>query len=413
MIKRYQKTAISQYVIVLITLFGVLGVSLLSMQFMSRVPYEDHFAHPWAAGRFWLFEGLSPYDQEIVTFAENILEDSSFLGQLPENSRLTHPMVSLYLYLPFSLLDYNISRVLWVTLSALFLVLSIYFAFKLSGLRFHTIENLISGFLFFGWLPGIFGILTGQLSPMIIFILLLGIYLILREQDTAAGFLLALTFGVFFTSGLIMLFLLVWSFSVKRWSLISAYFSGIAALLVISFLLLPAWFLDWFAVILNVFEGGAWLQTPLFYLAETLPGIADFLIVFLHGIFIIYFLYQLITQLGKTGRVFTWKTMAILVLAYILHAQVEIHFLYFVLPAMLMVFRYWFERWGIFGRILSWAFIIALSLGPWLLLYPDIHFTSLPDLPSLEVVFPILVMLGMIWIRWWAVKIPRLSFESR
>jgi len=410
--KRYRRTAASQYLFVGLILAGVLAIAFLSAVALTRISFIDQFAIPWAAGRAWLLEGTNPYDEAIINVAAETLSDSQYIGVLPEQEALSIPITSLVFYLPFSLMPFAISRAIWVTVLAICSGLIGFLSIKLAG---WTLSNLeISGiiFLLIGWVPGIFSILTGELSPMIIFIILLGIYLLDKGQDTTAGFLLALTFGAVPTTIFILTLLMVWSISRRRWSIIVAYFSGVAFLLAVTLLMLPSWPLDLFRVNLASYDNWNWIKTPLSRLAATLPGIANPFSIFLHGVFLIYFIYLVITTWAKTGRIFTWKIFVLLVVAVLLNIQPSISHLYLILPAVFLVFRVWSERWGRSGRILSWILIFITAGSSWISFLPDIDFTQSPSMPFFIIGLPLLVLLGMIWIRWWALKIRKLPFEA-
>lgn len=412
MIKRYQRTSASQYITVGLILVIIIGFGLMSTIIMIRIPFEDHFAIPWAAGRSWLLGGTNPYDSAVSALAAETVSESGFLATLPEIDLLVNPVINLIFYLPFSLIPYTISRSIWITSLALCIGMIGYFALQLSGWKLSMIETISAILLTTLWFPGGFSILTGQLSPIIILLTLFGIYLIIREQDTLAGFLLALTFGSLPTTGLILIAVVVWSISRRRWSIISAFFSGFAFLLVVSLLMLPSWPMDWLRVILNTFSDFDWIQTPLMGLASLLPGIANSLSIFLHVAFIVYLLSLWITLLGKTGLVFIWKTFAVMVVAFLLHIQASIAHLFLLLPAMFIVFRFFSERWGLFGRILSWTLLMLLTTGSWFIVLPGGQFSQEATLPLFAFGLPVLILMGMIWVRWWAIKLSRLPFDG-
>jgi len=411
--KRYRRTSLSQYLYLALFLICLAGLCYLMSIIMQQVPFRDSFILPWSAGRLWLLDGINPYDDSVIEFAGETLNQSSFLGIFPEKETLIDPVINLLFYFPFSLLPYEISRVIWTTLLVLIVGLIGYFSIKLSGWQITLVEKIGVILISLLWLPGFDAVLKGKISLIIIFLIIFCIYLILREKDTQAGFILALTFGSLPTTGLIILLLIIWSISRRRWSILTAYFSGVAFLFTVTLLLLPSWFLDWLRVIVASFGSWDWIQTPLMDLATILPGIANYLSIFFHVIMAVYLLVLWITLLGKTGRVFTWKVLAMLVVAYLFHVKPSISHIYLMMPALFMVFRFWSERWRFFGRLSSWFLLIFLLAGTWLLAIPDIAFISYVSMPLLSVGLPVFVFVGMIWIRWWALQIPHLPFESR
>lgn len=411
--RRYQKTAFPQYLFVAIALILIVGFAFLSMFIMEQVVYEDQFILPWAAGRMWLMEGINPYDSEIRVFIEEILTEPGYLGRLPESTTLNMPAINLIFYLPFSLIPFKIARALWVTSLALCTLALGYFSLRLSGWRLsqYTIFIVLLSILL--WFPSAITILQGHLSPVVFLLVFSSIFLILKGQDTAAGLLLALTSGDFLSTVLIVILILLWSLSRRRWGIPIAFFAGVAFLIIISVILLPSWPLDWLRTFIQTFDRIDMLRTPLIFLANRLPGISQYLSIALHALLFIYLLTNWITLWGKTGRVFVWVTLMTLVVAYLLHVQASNAQIFLIVPALFMVFRFWADRWRLIGRILSWIVFALIIIGSWLLVYPDINFTQMPILPLINVVLPILVFIGMIWNRWWALKIPKFIFEDK
>lgn len=411
--KRYHRTVASQYLVVAVIIAFIVGFGLLNVFVMSRVNFTDHFAIPWAAGRSWLLEGETPYAPSIVDMANTAIEDSAYLAELPETQVLAQPILSLLFYLPFSLIPYTISRVIWVTILGICVGFTVFLGIRLSGWNLSEFGILGIIFIFIFWLPGAVAILKGQLSPIIIALTLAGIYLVINEQDTTAGFILALTFSSFTSSGLVLIILLIWSISKKRWSMLTSFFSGLIFIIMMSWLLLPSWFMDWASVMFNLYEGWEWINTPLMNLASLLPGISGFLLIFLHAAFTLYGITLLITILGKSGRAFSYKICAILIIVYLFNVQGLIVYLLYVVPALLMVFRFWDERWRLFGKLLSWGLLFLIGSGSWLLVLTYIDFTKPFDVPLLSTGFPLFVLIGLFWIRWWALRIPVLPYQTQ
>jgi hypothetical protein len=412
MMKRYRRTAASQYLVVIIIVFSIIGVGLLSAFVMSRVPFTDDFVLPWAAGRSWLLDGESPYAPSIVQQSASVIDETPFLASLPGTPVFREPLLSLAFYLPLSLMSYAAARVVWMTILAVCVGLVGYFAIQLSGWKGSPFEQFGAILLMVIWLPGASAVLAGQLAPIIIVLILAGVYLVINDQDTTAGLLLSLTFSVFPTSGLILIVLLIWGISMRRWSLLSGYFSGVIFLLVISWLVRPSWFTEWAAIMLDTYQGWGWVSTPLMNLAGLLPGIASPFSIFLHGAMIIYSIMLTITILGQSGRAFLYKMFIVFILAYLLHVQPRIFLLLLLIPAMFMVFRSWAERWKLVGHLLAWCVLVLISVGSWFLVYPAFDFTRATYKPWLTIGYPLLVLMGMVWIRWWALRIHRLPYDT-
>ena len=410
--KRYQKTIASQYIVVGLIIVGVFAAALISSVIMRRTAFEDHFVIPWAAGRAWLLESINPYDTSVIQIAENAVRESPYQANLPEEQALLFPLVNLIFYLPFSLIPYTISRLIWVTLLSLSILLIAIFGLSLANWKLTPIEKVLVVLISLMWVPGIAMSLMGQLSPILIFLLVISIHLFLEGQDTTAGFILALTAGSFSISGLIIVSILVYAMMHRRWSVVSAFFSGVAFVVVVSILLIPSWPRDWLSILVSDFSALDLIKTPLMALAAYLPGIQRFLTIFLHALFGIYFLYMVITVKGKSERVFKWNLLATMVIAYLMNFRGSLGSIFLIYPGMFLVFRFFSERWGLLGRVISWVILAIFSIGSWFLFLP-VEIISTPlELPLINYGIPIIVFIGLNWIRWWAIKIPRLQFES-
>ena len=409
--KRYRRTTASQYLVVVIILVSVIGLGFLSAFLMSQVAFTDYFVLPWAAGRAWLLDGINPYELSVIDQASSTIENSPYLANLPDSPVLTQPLLSLIYYLPFSLIPYTISRVLWATLLSMCVGLIGFMSIRLVGWKVPTYQIFIAVSMVLFWLPGVGIILTGHLSPIIILLLLVGLQLVINGQDTTAGLILALTASSFPISGLLLIILLIYSISRRRWSIISSFFSGLLFLSIISWLVFPAWFLSWLSLLFSTFDSWEWIHTPLMDFAALLPGLAPSLSIFLHTMMGVYAIFLMVTVVENSDRAFVYNIFGILVIAYFLHINASTYYLMLVIPGMFLVFRYLYERWGLLGKIFSWAVLIIISGGSWLLFIENINFTTTHWIPLLSIGFPIFVFVGLIWIRWWAVRIPKLPYD--
>ncbi|HOE70378.1 MAG: glycosyltransferase family 87 protein [Anaerolineaceae bacterium] len=412
MMKRYRRTALSQYITVVLVFVLIIGFGILGFLSMTHIRHFDAFAIPWAAGRGWLLEGVSPYELSVIDIAYSAVDDSPFLAQLQTQQLFSQPLFSLVFYLPLSLLPYTLARSIWTAILAFCVALIGYFSIKLSGWQINRLGMFcVAIFLIFS-LPGAIAVLGGDISPMIIVLLLFSIFLIQSNQDTPAGFLLVLASSSFLISGLVVMTLLIWAIVKKRWSIIASFFSGVVFLVIISFLVQPLWFEGWISVLIKLNFNWSWVRTPLMDLAAFLPGIAKHLSIFLHGLFGVFAIRILITLLVESDRVFIYAIASMLSLAYFLHIRASTVNTLLIVPSLIFVTRYWSERWKRSGALISWVFLAASGVGSWLLVYPEIDLTNTMNMSWVFIVYSLAVLSGMIWIRWWALGLPKLPYES-
>jgi uncharacterized membrane protein YfcA len=82
-----------------------------------------------------------------------------------------------------------------------------------------------------------------------------------------------------------------------------------------------------------------------------------------------------------------------------------------MVPSLIFVIRYWSERWKRLGALMAWMFLAASGVGSWLLVYPEFDLSK-NNLSWIFIVYSLVVLSGMIWIRWWALELPKLPYES-
>lgn len=410
--KRYRRIYLTQYSLLALTIITVVGLVLAGLVILDQLSYEDHFAISWAAGRAWLLEGEDPYGAIIGDQAYTALFRASFDAQLPETHSFTDPIFNLFFFLPFSLLPFKLSRAVWFAVSVITVGLIGYFSLKLSGWKVTLLEKILIIGLFVLSFSGVESVVSGRLTPLIVLLILTGLDALIHRRDTLAGFLFSLTFGALTTSALIVLFILIWSISRRRWAVLKAYFAGLGFLWAISLLLIPSWPSGWLRANLPLIESWEWVQTPLMDLSMVLPGIAQPLSLALHAIFAVILMTMLFTTLNKTGLAFTWNALAVLVLAFLFNVESSVYSLYLVYPAFFLVLRFWSDRWRVVGRVLSWIILVGLAVGTWISARPDFSLTIDRQFPFLVAGLPILILAGMVTVRWWAIQIPRLPYEQ-
>jgi len=257
------RKSITPYLLTIAIAIALIGLTIGNFYLSEKVHVRDEFAGRWMAAGLWLNEGLSPYSDEVTVQAQSILEKRGYDTRFVNDVRFIEPAYNLMLYLPLSFLSFNTARAIWLTLIELAIGASIFFSIKLIGWKLRPVEMILLIVFSLLWYPGLKSILFGSPTPINIFIIILAIYLLLNKQDTPAGFLLASVFISIEISLLLTIYLIVWSLSQKRLSVLWSFLAGLAFLGVISLILFPGWFAEWFRVFLIVNPGFSWINTPL------------------------------------------------------------------------------------------------------------------------------------------------------
>jgi hypothetical protein len=194
---------------------------------------------------------------------------------------------------------------------------------------------------------------------------------------------------------LIIPFLLFWALRLRRWYIVAS-FVGITALLVgTSFLLLPTWFSDWFAQVLNY--PGYTPPAVLYILTNevlNLGGSASFVEYSLGGLLVAYLLYEWFMVVWRREDFrFDWVMGLTLVITHIIAPRTATtHFIVFLFP-LVMLFRDLSQqsRWGL---PLVVGLMLILCFGMWALFILTLSGRQESDF--VHVPLPILMLVLMI-----------------
>ena len=197
----------------------------------------------WAGGRA-LLEGLNPYDTAVWGPLR-----ARYGSEWIPDSRVPFPLWTLLFHLPFSALDLAWGAAAWLSLLMMLLGFSIFLiVFELVGnlLPIGEFAVLVVGaFLFRGSVISLRG---GQLTFVLLFILVLFWFLLRHGHSFWAGFVLA--FIMLKPNPFILLAPLVgvWLVWRREWRVAAGGLTAVGLMFFMSWLVLPGWFLDWLDV---------------------------------------------------------------------------------------------------------------------------------------------------------------------
>jgi hypothetical protein len=177
----------------------------------------------------------------------------------------------------------------------------------------------------------------------------------------------------------------------------------------LSVVLLPDWPLRWIQQVLS-YPDYTSTQPPVGIIADVFPAISSWINIGLTLLFILYLLWEWYLALRKGDSWFQWTaSMTILVTNLIVVRTATTNYLAMV-PGLILIFSVWVERWRGGGR---WAVAIVLLiflLGPWSLFLLTVD-GNIED-PVMYLPFPIFMLAGLWWVRWWCTRTPKLPLEG-
>jgi hypothetical protein len=361
--------------------------------------------------RLFLTRGLSPYSEQVTRAIHQMAYGRA--AQPGEDQMLfAYPFYTALVIGPFALVeDYALARAIWMTALETALVLIVFASIALA--RWRMPAWLVALLLIFAllWYYGLRPVINGNPSVMVALFLALALIAIRSNHDPLAGFLLALATIKPQMVILIIPLVIVWAASHRRWPLI---WSFVGSLILIS-LTFGLFFPDW--IIQNIRQV---LSYPTYTLPST-PG--EILTVWLPGVgkqtgwgitllLSLVLLWEWWSVRGKDFQWFLWTVCLTLVVTNMIGIKTATENYPAMFPALILIFASWEARWRRAGRWLVLVSITLLFFDFWTLFLTTLQAGDQPTQnPVMFFPYPSFLLLCLYWVRWWAIRPPRLFLE--
>jgi hypothetical protein len=406
---RYRNQLIFQVSIIGSLIIGLAGLTWANHRFVENDPGLNDFTPRWAATRWFMTKGQSPYSQQTVEDVQKLI-----FGNLSNSDNFEfyyiYPFFSTLLYSPFALIeDPTMARALWMTcLEIAMLGIS---GLGIFVLRWNPPKWIFAVVLLFPliWYYSVRSVLNGNIVVLCTLFISIAFLSIRANHDSIAGFLLALALLLYQVYGLLFIFILIWAASNKRWSLFWSQWISLAFLLVAPTIFIPNWILPFLGEVINHASFGF---TPQNVLTNWLPGVGKQLSWILSGFTIGLLVWEWKSAFGKDFRSFLWTACFTMVITDLIGLPVSIENFVILLPVLILVLAIWDERWGSLGRWLIGVSLFFLVFGIWA---ATIHVARLSINPDQDVILvflpPLFSTIGLYWVRRWAIR-PQLLFSD-
>ena len=394
--------------LILITLMIglVIGLSWANYQFTEENPGGNDFIPRWVGTRMFISDRLSPYSNVTSMAIQDFFYGRPAQGD--EDLQLfVYPHYSMVVFAPFSLIeDYPLARSLWMTALEVSLIAVVFISLTLT--KWRPPAKIFAIFLFFSltWYHGVRPVINGNAAPLVALFIALAFYFIQTEWDRAAGIFLA--FSTIKPQMVVLLIplVIVWAISRRRWPLILSFMISMTILVGTSLVIQSDWIINNLQQILiypQYTEPGA----PGSIFSVWWPDLGGELGLLLSGILTIVLILEWRAVLGKEFRWFFWVACLTLVVTNLIGIRTATANYIALFPALTLVFSVWDQRWGRGGRWLAIFFMVAIFWGLWSLFLNTVA-TGAGGQPiqSLILFFPlpIFLIIGIYWVRWWAIK---------
>ena len=101
----------------------VAGLTYANFNFSNLYPGGNDFLARWNGARYWLVEGISPYDERVSRDTQQkIYGHVADPAKGEDKNHFVYPLPSMLFFGLFGLLDYPLARALWMTALELSLI---------------------------------------------------------------------------------------------------------------------------------------------------------------------------------------------------------------------------------------------------------------------------------------------------
>jgi hypothetical protein len=389
------------------------GLGWANTHYARLHPGEKDFIIPWLAARTFLQYGDNPYSEPAAQRAQVV-----YYGRLATEGqdplRLDVPFPVELFYFPFALIpDYSLARGLWMTCLEIALVALAFLSLRLTNWK--PARTLLPGFLIFsvlwvyGYLP-----LAGSRAVIFVALAIVGLLLALRDgRDEMAGVLLVVPFFKPDIAGPLVLFIFWWAFFHRRGRILAGFLMTLTFLLAVSFFILLNWFMPFVNGLISHINYNPGL-TPAGILASWWPAFGPRLGWALTGLLLVVLFIEWRDVRSRDFRHLLWTaSLTLAVTPFLGIPVIPQDYVLLFLPLILflsILTERWSRpgRWGVAGFVL-----FAIFLGFWLIIAGMFLAGTTAALNNvLTLVLPALLVPGLYWMRWWAVRPPRTWSDS-
>jgi len=410
-LNNYRSSILLVVLIVLLSI-SLIGLTLANYRYASQNPGGNDFLPRWLGTRLFLLEAQSPYSQQ-TTEAIQQMTYGRLADQGEDQVLFVYPFYSIFVFAPFAIIkDFSLARAVWMTVLEVSVVALGMVGLNLTHWRIPKLLLVLLLLFIALWYHSVRPVINGNASVICALFIGLAFIAIRTDHDILAAILLALSAIKPQMVVLLVIFVLLWSANHQRWSLFWGFLTSLGFLVALTSLLIPNWIVQNLRQILSYPEYTL-PGTPGAIFAAWLPGVGSqmgwVLTVFMAGILF----WEWRAALDKDFNWFFWTASLTLVITNLIGIRTATANYIALLPALILVFATWDERWRGVGRWLVIASMLLLFFGLWALFLNTLQSGEQPtQSPIMFFPLPLFLIIGLYWIRWWATHPPRVFLEE-
>jgi hypothetical protein len=392
---------------VLIFIFIAIFAGLLyaNYQFSINSPGGNDFLARWTGARYWIVEGVNPYDPEVSLAAQRMIYGRPADPAAGEDvAHFVYPLPAMIFFAPFGLFSYPIARALWMTILEMSLPILAFMSVAVA--RWKPSRWLLALFILFSifWYHGLRSVIVGQFAIIEAVLLVGALLAIQRDSDALAGILLALSIAKPQMAYLLVPFVLFWAVSVRRWQIVLWTVGTMAVLVGGSLWIMPDWPIRWLQQLMD-YPNYTNLGSPISIVLEFLPRGNRTVTLLVSGVLALYMLWEWFRAASKDLPWFQWAAAMTLVITNLISVRTATTNYVVLLLAFTVAFHAWEDRWA-GGKWLTLGTLLTILIGLWVLFLTTVEGNI--EHPAMYLPIPFLSLAMLLWTRWWTVKTTRL-----
>lgn len=402
----------SWYALLIILLLLLAGMFWANYRFADQNPGGNDFLVHWVGTRSLLVDGLSPYSDEVALRIQNLAYGRAARAGEHE-LRVAYPLYSIYIFAPFALIsDYTLARALWMTTLESGLIVMAFVSLRISTWRPKPWMLAVLLIFSLSWYHGLRALINGNVVILVSLLVVFAFAAIKSGRDELAGILLAISTIKPQLTILIILYIWIWAISVKRWAVLIWTVIAGAILAGTAMFFIPNWPLQNLWEVLR-YPGYNPPGTPGAVFSTWWPAYGERFGWGLTILLGVVLLVEWFLSRNQEFRWFAWTASLTLVISQWSGIQTDPgNFILLYFP-LILILSVWEERWGLRGRPAILFILLVLFVGLWALFLTTVENTGQPQQhPIMFIPLPLLLLIGLYWVRWWAIKPPKLLIEA-
>lgn len=396
----------TQILVIALGILILVGLFWVNWQFSRNNPGGNDFLVHYIGTRSFIFEGLSPYSDEVALRIQTAAYGHPAQG-VEHELRVAYPLYSIVLFAPFSIIrDYEMARAVWMTVLELSLIGMCLISFALFDWKPSLVVQGMVLLFSLLWYHAVRGVINGNAVILIALMLTLVFLLLKQGKDQPAGIILALTTIKPHLVILLIPLVVYWAWRSKRGVLIAWFLGSLVSLFGIAWLLIPDWVVQNIREIIR-YPGYNPAGTLAAALTGWLPGLGQQLkwgIAVILGIILLYEWSQV--KGGKFNR-FLWTAMLTLTASQWIGIQTDPGNFILLFPVLILILSVVCRKWVEHELWISGGVLGALLIGLWILFVATIQRSYQPvQNPVMFIPLPAFCLLGLYWVKWWVAGVP-------